>query len=103
MNDDLKQRSVELLKEAGESAFQMTLWLLNGLLALLELAGWWVGHILARVAHWLADTGVPMTVAYSKYAARLLIDFSIVSVNLISVSAVSIAGFARSAVDSRTG
>ena len=101
MNDRLKAQSVELVKETSESLWQAALWLLNALGAVLELTVRWTLHILDRGARWTVNTGAPMAWSALTTAVSVAVDFSIVTVQVMSVTAVSVGGFLQGVIANR--
>lgn len=102
MSDKLKQQSIELVKETGASLWQATLWSLNALGAVLELLARWIAYFLERGVRWTVNTGAPMAWSGLTTAASLAVDFSLVTIQVVSVTAISVGGFLRGAIANRS-
>lgn len=80
MNKQLKDKTVELIKVAGTSLIQATLWLLTAVGALLELGARWAFYILEEAAGWVIKTAVPMAISGIVNTTIVVLDVSVVTI-----------------------
>lgn len=101
MADDIKAQTRRLLNAGAVNVGLTVVAIVTAVGAVLELAGQWGLYITNWVAHWTIKSGIPMLITLGRKTLIGLIDFSLFTVQLVSVSAVSISSFLRRKVSSR--